>query len=60
MLLDEPSSALDTTNREVLIEELKGAMLRDRGVFLVTHDERGYNAIADECFELEDGQIRKL
>jgi len=60
LLLDEPSSALDTTNREVLIRELKGAMSRDRGVFLVTHDERGYNAIADECFELEDGQIQKL
>jgi ABC-type sugar transport system ATPase subunit len=60
LLLDEPSSALDRTNREVLIAELKSVLASDRGVLLITHDERGYDELASQSFELENGHLRPL
>jgi ABC-type sugar transport system ATPase subunit len=60
LLLDEPSSALDRANLSILVEELKAATAADRGVLLVTHDERGFSGIADQSFELENGKLRQL
>jgi ABC-type lipoprotein export system ATPase subunit len=60
LLLDEPSSALDQANLRILVEELKAATAKDRGVLIVTHDERGYNGIVDQSFELENGRLREL
>jgi ABC-type sugar transport system ATPase subunit len=60
LLLDEPSSALDKANRGILVEELKTATARDRGVLLITHDDHGYDTIADQSFELENGRLRRI
>jgi ABC-type sulfate/molybdate transport systems ATPase subunit len=60
LLLDEPSSALDRANQTILLEELKVALDHDRGVLLITHDDRGYDEIADQSFELENGRLSRL
>jgi len=60
LLLDEPSSALDKANRGILVEELNAATSLGRGIFLVTHDERGFDSIAGQVLELEDGKLRPL
>jgi len=60
LLLDEPSSALDRANQRILIQELKSAIVRDRGVLLITHDDRGFDEIVDKSFELENGQLNPL
>jgi ABC-type lipoprotein export system ATPase subunit len=59
LLLDEPSSALDRANQGILLQELKAAKANDRGVLLITHDDRGFDAIADQSFELENGELRR-
>jgi ABC-type sugar transport system ATPase subunit len=60
LLLDEPSSALDRANQNILLQELKVALDHDRGVLLITHDDHGYDQIADQSFELENGQLSRL
>ncbi len=57
LLLDEPSSALDRTNRNILVRELSGAIAQGRGILIVTHDDLTFDAIADEVYELENGRI---
>ena len=59
LLLDEPSSALDRVNRGILVQELIAARARNRGVLLVTHDDHGFDEIADESFELENGRLER-
>lgn len=59
LLLDEPSSALDRANKNVLVRELVGAIAQDRGVLLVTHDDHGFDEIAQERFELENGRLEQ-
>ncbi len=59
LLLDEPSSALDRANTGILIQELRSAIAHDRGVLLITHDDRAYDELADQCFELEDGLLQQ-
>ena len=60
LLLDEPSSALDKANLGILVAELKEATCQNRGVLIVTHDDRGFEPIADQCLELEDGILRRV
>jgi ABC-type polar amino acid transport system ATPase subunit len=60
LLLDEPSSALDRSNLGIVAEELKALISCGRGILLVTHDERGFEAIATRTLELEDGVLRAL
>jgi ABC-type sugar transport system ATPase subunit len=57
LLLDEPSSALDRANRSILIQELTTATVANRGVLLITHDDHGFDEIADQSFELENGRL---
>jgi len=59
LLLDEPSSALDRANTSILIQELRFARAHDRGLLLITHDDRAYDELADQCFELEDGRLQE-
>jgi len=59
LLLDEPSSALDRVNRSILVQELITATSRSRGVLLVTHDDHGFDEIADQSFELENGRLER-
>jgi ABC-type lipoprotein export system ATPase subunit len=60
LLLDEPSSALDRTNRDVLIAELVTALSGQRGILIVTHDDRAFDAISVRRFELENGRLALL
>jgi ABC-type sugar transport system ATPase subunit len=60
LLLDEPSSALDKANRGILVQELLTAISRNRGVLLVTHDDHGFDEIANESFELENGRLERV
>ena len=60
LLLDEPSSALDRANQGILVQELKAQIAQDRGVLLITHDDRGFREVLDQSFELENGQLRQL
>jgi ABC-type transport system involved in cytochrome bd biosynthesis fused ATPase/permease subunit len=61
LILDEPSSALDKNNKQILIDIL---MLLIRtlkvGIFIITHDEE-IKKIADEHYELnQDGRLVRL
>jgi ABC-type sugar transport system ATPase subunit len=60
LLLDEPSSALDYANREVLVKELASALNQDRGMLIVTHDQGAFGRIAHRSLELENGRLRTL
>ncbi len=60
LLLDEPSSALDSANKSVLVKELKEALERGRGALVVTHDFSVYSSIATQSFELENSRLRDL
>jgi ABC-type sugar transport system ATPase subunit len=57
LLLDEPSSALDSTNRETLVELLREAKLAHRGLLLITHDDTTFDSLADDCLVLENGHL---
>ena len=59
LLLDEPSSALDRTNRGVLVQELATAISHDRGILIVTHDDLTFDNIADQAYELENGRLER-
>lgn len=58
LLLDEPSSALDRVNRDVLVDELKTARRNDRGLLLITHDDRTFEDFADASLLLENGRLQ--
>jgi ABC-type sugar transport system ATPase subunit len=60
LLLDEPSSALDKANRKVLIMELTTATAQNRGVLIVTHDDRAFDQLAAQIFELENGRLTRF
>ncbi len=59
LLLDEPSSALDRVNRGILVQELITAIACNRGVLVVTHDDHGFDEIAHQSFELENGRLKR-
>jgi len=59
LLLDEPSSALDSANRNILVNELRFAVADNRGVLLVTHDDHGFDEILQESFLLENGRLER-
>ena len=57
LLLDEPSSALDRSNRIILVEELGAQTARKRGLLVITHDDVTFDKLADRCYELENGYL---
>ncbi len=57
LLLDEPSSALDSSNKEVLVKELGSAMMLGRGLLVVSHDYRVYDSLATHSLQLENGRL---
>jgi ABC-type sugar transport system ATPase subunit len=59
LLLDEPSSALDRVNRGILVQELSKALVSNRGVLLVTHDDHGFDELAHQSFMLENGRLER-
>ncbi len=56
ILLDEPTSSLDTTNK-LLIEELIKELGTKYTIIVVSHDREQIKRIADSCFECVDGKI---
>lgn len=60
LLLDEPSSALDRASLGVVIAEIKTALANGRGTLIISHDDRGFDSIAETRLELENGELRKL
>lgn len=60
LLLDEPSSALDRESQGRMAAELESARRAGRGLLIVTHDERAFDAFADQRLLLEQGRLRPL
>jgi len=60
ILLDEPFSALDQTNRADMLSLVRRlATEKARAVIMVTHDLRDCDAIADSHYAIEDGQLHQ-
>ena len=59
MLLDEPLSAIDVRNRDLVTEVLAGA-LNDRAAVLVTHDREVVATLADRAAVMIDGSVRQI
>ena len=57
LLLDEPSSALDSHNRGILVELLADAKASGRGLLVITHDDQTFDRITDESLLLENGRL---
>jgi alpha-D-ribose 1-methylphosphonate 5-triphosphate synthase subunit PhnL len=58
LLLDEPTAALDASNRETVIELIQEAKARGTAILGVFHDEEVRDAVATRVFEMiaEDGK----
>ncbi|WP_048306770.1 ATP-binding cassette domain-containing protein [Halomonas sp. PR-M31] len=57
LLLDEPFSGLDYVNREVLWGLVKRQQQEGVAVLLVSHDPEDIQALADRCYQLEEGRL---
>lgn len=57
LLLDEPSTGLDTASVERLIEAVRQERARGAIVVLVTHDEALSRALADQRIQLAHGRV---
>lgn len=53
MLLDEPTAALDATNRSVVVALIKATVARGAAVVGIFHDAEVREAVCDRLFELE-------
>ena len=58
VILDEPFTALDQDNQQVLIKVLGILRQKRKTVLLSCHEPKIVNRIADEVFFLENGEIR--
>lgn len=56
VLLDEPTSAIDESTKDIVRNLLK-SLMKDKTVILVTHD-RELIDLADETIEIHDGHIK--
>ncbi|TDC96586.1 ATP-binding cassette domain-containing protein [Actinomadura sp. 7K507] len=59
LILDEPSTGLDTVTRLGLIEELAALAEDGMALLLLTHDHDLVRALADHVVLLEDGRVTK-
>ena len=50
MLLDEPTASLDATNRQVVVELIRGAKQKGAALVGIFHDEEVRDQVADELF----------
>lgn len=60
LMLDEPTSALDRRSRTDMVGVLSEVKSAGRGLLVVSHDERDFESIADQAFELDDGTLARL
>jgi peptide/nickel transport system ATP-binding protein len=57
LLADEPTTGLDPTVQQGILEQIRRLRERDIGVLFITHDLRLVPRIADEVLVMHDGQI---
>lgn len=61
ILLDEPISALDVTNREIMKEELKTIQRRFNATMLfITHDQEEAFFLSDRIMVMNEGNVEQL
>ena len=61
ILLDEPISALDVTNREIMKEELKSIQRKFRATMLfITHDQEEAFFLSDRIMVMNEGNVEQL
>ncbi|MDA3884774.1 MAG: phosphate ABC transporter ATP-binding protein [Candidatus Delongbacteria bacterium] len=59
ILMDEPTSSLDTSNKKI-IEDLIIKLGRNHSIIVVSHDKEQIKKVADEYFECKDRKIEKI
>jgi alpha-D-ribose 1-methylphosphonate 5-triphosphate diphosphatase len=59
LLLDEPTAALDGTNRDAVIELIIAARERGTAIVGIFHDEAVRDAVATRTIEVGQGEIRR-
>ena len=60
LLFDEPSSALDRINFQNMMDVILEEKLKNKMIFIITHDLRLINKIWDKLYVLEDKHIEKV
>jgi tungstate transport system ATP-binding protein len=60
MLLDEPTSNMDTECRKRTVELLSELKRQGVGLVVATHDAQHFAGIADHTLQLEDGRLSRL
>ncbi len=58
LLLDEPTSSLDSENIEILIEILNELKRKGKTIIVITHDKGFAEKLADNIFELKDNSMK--
>jgi len=59
--LDEPISALDVTNREIMKEELKSIQRKFNATMLfITHDQEEAFFLSDRIMVMNEGNVEQL
>lgn len=58
-ILDEPSSGLDSENKQILISLLKQLKKQGAGLLIITHDREMIKSLADRLITMEEGGVSK-
>lgn len=58
MILDEPTTALDTRRKDVLATLLGDLQNEGVGILIIGHDRRFLDSVAQRVLRLEDGEVR--
>lgn len=58
LLLDEPTSALDGASSRIVVAALRDCMTSQRGLVIVTHDERGFEKLDQAKYVLLEGKLK--
>ena len=58
LLLDEPTSSLDSENIDILIEILNELKRKGKTIIVITHDKSFAEKLADNIFELKDNSMK--
>jgi alpha-D-ribose 1-methylphosphonate 5-triphosphate synthase subunit PhnL len=59
LLLDEPTAALDATNRNIVVELIREARERGTAIVGVFHDEEVRDAVSTRIFEMSSDEEKK-
>jgi alpha-D-ribose 1-methylphosphonate 5-triphosphate synthase subunit PhnL len=59
LLLDEPTAALDATNRNIVVELIREARERGTAIVGIFHDEEVRDAVSTRIFEMSSDEEEK-